>query len=314
MKKNTLKPLTPEQIENYSKNPDNIISDNDYRIIEENTLVVFEPFISNMMYDSIGAYSINCRLSRSIDLLKNGVEISPKRLIREIQNKVDCNLWDDLFCKKYFNNKVSELETDSNRFYNSYKIENDSLERKELYEFYVGAAAEVHELEETIELINEFRDLLLLAIPNLENDFKLKLHEHNERNKSETKKAATPHLKLIKQLSSNKDRNLIMQTNLFRMVIDKNLMDKNTDFDSFCFVFGDDCMPVKFKPLKWLASRQLLRELIEYLKHPDIKIPTSRYNLPPYFIDINDKQINELPTNRPRDAKIHDVLTNLAKI
>ena len=186
MKKNTLKPLTPEQIENYSKNPDNIISDNDYRIIEENTLVVFEPFISNMMYDSIGAYSINCRLSRSIDLLKNGVEISTKRLIREIQNKVDCNLWDDLFCKKYFNNKVSELETDSNRFYNSYKIENDSLERKELYEFYVGAAAEVHELEETIELINEFRDLLLLAIPNLENEFKLKLQDL-KKNKSDTK-------------------------------------------------------------------------------------------------------------------------------
>lgn len=124
----------------------------------------------------------------------------------------------------------------------------------------------------------------------------------------ELKSTNTPHPKLIKTLST------IQQKNLFDMLIDNELLSSETDFDSFCFVFGSYLMPNDFKPLKWLTNRQLLRELITELKHPDVIIRTTKYILPTYFIDKNDKPITELPTNTPKDLKIEHYLNNLAKI
>ncbi|NCB67323.1 MAG: hypothetical protein EOM47_00555 [Bacteroidia bacterium] len=138
---------------------------------------------------------------------------------------------------------------------------------------------------------------------------------YRQKNRSEFEPLAitlqstqTPHPKLIKTLS------IIQQKNLFDMLIDNKLLSSETDFNSFCFVFGSYLMPNDFKPLKWLKNRQLLRELITELKHPDVIVPTSKYILPNYFIDKNDKPITELPTNTPKDLKIEHYLNNLAKI
>lgn len=118
----------------------------------------------------------------------------------------------------------------------------------------------------------------------------------------------TPHPKLIKQLSTKQ------QQNLFEMLTNNDLLSKETDYKSYCFVFGSYLMPDNFKPLKWLKNRQLLRELITELKHPDVIIPTSKYILPNYFIDKYDKPIKELPNDTPKDLKIEHYLNNLANI
>lgn len=104
------------------------------------------------------------------------------------------------------------------------------------------------------------------------------------------------------------------QTKLFRMLKDKNFLPLDADFDSFCFVFGNSIKPDNFKPLQWLQNRQLLRELTKHLKRPDINIPTSKYKLPPYFIDKHKNSILELPTNNQKAADIFDSLPDLTKI
>lgn len=119
----------------------------------------------------------------------------------------------------------------------------------------------------------------------------------------------SPPAKLIKSLTINK------QNYLYSKLTEKSLfLPVGTDFDSFCFVFGNSPKPENFKPLKWLKNRQLLREIIITLKHPDITIPTSKYKLPPYFLDEKGNPIAELPTNTPKDLKIEHYIDDLAKM
>ena len=118
-----------------------------------------------------------------------------------------------------------------------------------------------------------------------------------------------PPAKLIKSLTKTQ------QAYLYSKLTEKSLfLPVGTDFDNFCFVFGNSMKPENFKPLKWLKNRQFLRELITTLKHPDITIPTSKYKLPPYFLDEKEKPIAELPTNTPKGLKIEHYITDLAKM
>ena len=118
-----------------------------------------------------------------------------------------------------------------------------------------------------------------------------------------------PPAKLIKSLTETQ------QTYLYSKLTEKSLfLPVGTDFDNFCFVFGNSMKPENFKPLKWLKNRQFLRELITTLKHPDITIPTSKYKLPSYFLNKEGEPIKELPTNTPKDLKIEHYITDLAKM
>jgi len=107
-----------------------------------------------------------------------------------------------------------------------------------------------------------------------------------------------PPAKLIKTLSENQ------QKYLFNQLTENSLfLPKETDFKSFCFVFGNSITPDNFNCLQWLKNKQLLRELITELKHPDIEITKNKFYLPDYFSDKKDKPILYLPTNKPKTDK-----------
>lgn len=106
---------------------------------------------------------------------------------------------------------------------------------------------------------------------------------------------------LIKNLKKNQ------QEFLYRQLTEKGTyLDEKTDYQSFCYVFGNSVKPDNFSPLKWMQNRQVLRILITELKHPDISITKSKYSLPPYFIDKNDKQLKELPNNKAHNDNIFE--------
>ena len=90
------------------------------------------------------------------------------------------------------------------------------------------------------------------------------------------------------------------QNFLYNKLTENSLfLPKETDFESFCFVFGNSEQPKDFKPLQWMQNKQLLRELITVLKHPDIKkISKSKYPLPAFFIDEKQKTILYLPNEK----------------
>ncbi len=114
--------------------------------------------------------------------------------------------------------------------------------------------------------------------------------------------------KLIKSLTENQ------QNYLYNKLTENNLfIPAETDFNSFCFVFGNSIKPDDFKPLYWLQNKQLLRELITKLKHPDTFITTNKFTLPNYFIDRKEKTILYLPPNRPRLDNLSDEIEKIMK-
>lgn len=113
---------------------------------------------------------------------------------------------------------------------------------------------------------------------------------------------------LIKSLSEKK------QASLYKNLTEKSLfLPIDTDYDSFCFVFGNDKEPNNFIRLEWQQNKQLLRELITELKHPDIEISKNKYTLPPYFNDKKKKNIDYLPTNKPKPQTESEKLKDIVK-
>ncbi len=74
------------------------------------------------------------------------------------------------------------------------------------------------------------------------------------------------------------------------------LSKKDTDYSSFCYVFGGSMKPENFISLKWLQNVQLLRELLKPIlyNYREYKI-----DVPPYFKKKKGEIINHLPSNKP---------------
>jgi hypothetical protein len=115
-------------------------------------------------------------------------------------------------------------------------------------------------------------------------------------------------IRLIKSLSENQQiflYNKLTENSLFLPI--------DSDFVSFCFVFGNSLKPNDFKPLQWMQNKQLLRELITELKHPDIEISKNRYILPAFFIDEKQKTILYLPTNKIKSDILSTKIVEISK-
>ena len=118
----------------------------------------------------------------------------------------------------------------------------------------------------------------------------------------------TPPPKLTKSLSESQ------QTFLYEKLTENSLfLPIDSDFASFCFVFGNSLKPNNFKPLQWMQNKQLLRELIAELKHPNIFITTNKYTLPNYFIDEKGKTILYLPTDKKINNNLSNSIDKIAK-
>lgn len=147
--------------------------------------------------------------------------------------------------------------------------------------------------------ITNFQRNYLTPIANESNTKVLKFDDNDLINtifqiKSIIQSDKTEPAKLIKSLSETQ------QSYLYKQLTENSLfLPIETDCESFCFVFGNSEQPKDFKPLQWMQNKQLLRELITVLKHPDIKkISKSKYLLPAFFIDEKQKTILYLPNEK----------------
>jgi len=119
-----------------------------------------------------------------------------------------------------------------------------------------------------------------------------------------------PPIQLTRTLKSTQ------QEYLFNKLIEKELfLPKNTNIESFCYVFGGCVKPDNFEALEWRHNMQTLRELIVGLKNPNIKITTHQYPIPPYF-KKDGKIIKHLPGNKEikttESKKIAEYIKNIA--
>ena len=187
-----------------------------------------------------------------------------------------------LFCKSYFERQARKYK---------------QIEFIEPFNFYLKC------IEASIDFSTSFDNALLSFqyLNKMQPIFETALYELlQEFGQTDSPK------KLIKTLDEKK------QSYLFSALTENSLFfSTETDFASFCFVFGNSKQQDDFKPLQWMQNKQLLRELIAELKHPDIFITTNKYTLPNYFIDEKGNTILYLPT----DKKINNKLSNsIAKI
>lgn len=145
------------------------------------------PFETAMIYpDEVDA------LKKSIEILKCGQYSKPqfKNRILEI-NAVP--FWDDLFLLEHYSaakeRTIKSIEKEQTQ-YDSDPDKDDFLTKHNFEQWLQDKQQKIKDIINIIELTTEFRTLLNEAFPYLENEFKLKLQEHNEQNKSETKRAA----------------------------------------------------------------------------------------------------------------------------
>lgn len=263
-------------------------------------------------------YSENIdKLKTSIEILKSG-DFSEKVLRTKIRNDCAPVAWRDLFSLKTYTQAKLICENNLDKLQSDFDNEDDEYTRLCLIDDINRYKNKLSTINEIILLATDFKDRILGVIPDFKDICAKLLQEHNklqsqwqnevmEREKRIAEKIIpkpapdpTPS-KLIKSLIDNQ------QDFLFSKLTENSLfLPTETDYKSFCFVFGNSIKPDKFIPLQWLQNKQLLRELITELKHPDIEITKNKYTLPAFFIDTKEKNILYLPTNKPKN----DILSN----
>ncbi len=145
------------------------------------------PFETVMIYtDEVDA------LKKSIEILKCGQYSKPmfKNRILEIHA---VPFWDDLFLLKRYSaakeHTIKSIEKEQTQYDNN-PDKDDFLIKSNFEQWLQDKYQKIKDIINIIELTTEFRTLLNEAFPYLEDEFKLKLQEHNKLNKSETKRAA----------------------------------------------------------------------------------------------------------------------------
>jgi hypothetical protein len=73
------------------------------------------------------------------------------------------------------------------------------------------------------------------------------------------------------------------QNFLFEQLKSGGFIAEDSDYNSFCHVFGGNQKPEQFKQLEWLKTKQLLRELLLPLIHLFISFPELKRQVPHYF-------------------------------
>jgi hypothetical protein len=90
---------------------------------------------------------------------------------------------------------------------------------------------------------------------------------------------------------------------------------KDTNYSHLKFVFGGTAIPDKEKPferLKWLRTKQLLRELLKGIKHTDTSIAELERQVPNFFVDKKNNPFS-LAKNKEAPSAESDYIKDLIK-
>ena len=121
-------------------------------------------------------------LNKSIKILENKEPFSEKLLIGSLLN-LNPDYWNDLFSLKLYNETIKEHENNLPNLESSFESEDDLWAKNKLRTELILTKSNIKSLHDTIEMTNEFRRLMLVAIHDLETQFKQKFDEYNEQQK-----------------------------------------------------------------------------------------------------------------------------------
>ncbi|KAA6314462.1 hypothetical protein EZS27_034922, partial [termite gut metagenome] len=102
---------------------------------------------------------------------------------------------------------------------------------------------------------------------------------------------------------------------IFERLTKAGFLPQDTNYSHFKFMFGGTAIPDNekpFKPLQWLKAKQLLIELLEGIKHTDMKITELKRQVPNFFINYENKPLS-LPNRKERANPYSDYISDLIK-
>lgn len=117
------------------------------------------------------------------------------------------------------------------------------------------------------------------------------------------------HLRLA-QLKTNLSNT--QRTLLYDLLVENKFIPDETDKDGFNWVFGGNNKKYTSFKIKWLKNKQLLRELLIPLKHPETKISDIKRIIPQIFIDTKCNAIT-LANNKSVPSQDSDKLSEIHK-
>ncbi len=154
----------------------------DIKKIEENTDTISLTFKSRDIRNDSVNYEVYSTIVRSIRVLESeSVEFSIPILIKNIQNDVAPEEWDDLFALKKYNEVLFELQNRYDSEKSSHDNEVDKLQQKYFMEKANNTSSVIGMLKKIIVFKTDFRRLLLEVIPDLEIQFKQKFDAEQQK-------------------------------------------------------------------------------------------------------------------------------------
>lgn len=284
-------------------------------------------FISRKIFNRYGnGFDID-NLHKCIEILKSK-QFAKKRLKYDLLDISVSVFWTDLYYLNFYDTTIAELKSKLDTVKSRYECEDDIDDQYEYKKRLDLIQSNIEALNTIIELTKQVRQLMLVAIPDIETLWEQKLIEHNElqenwkaeilereqiraekvkkRNAIKKPDSTPPPKPFAGLLIDLSDKQLDKLFELIKEFINIERPDRQ----SFDFIFGGKDKPNQFKPIEWIANKQFLRDLLTGLQKEEtynIQNTNTRElsneikrQIELFFIDNDTKQPLKLPKNNNR--------------
>jgi hypothetical protein len=230
-------------------------------------------------FDNLILFEDNCidTLHKCIEILRSE-QFAKKRLKFSLLDTLASEFWNDLYYLNYYDTTIAELERKLDTVKNSYECEDDYDDKYQYKKQLDRIQSDIEALSTIIELTKQVRQLILIAIPDIETLWEQKLIEHNAlQEKSEAEKLE--HEVMQAEIRKNKlnaiqkpdteiqtSNNLKTDNNGLQKrkfpIIDLEKYDSDKIYEKFnnvVFVCSKDCFT------SWLVNGIQCSEKIQYI-------------------------------------------------
>jgi hypothetical protein len=270
-------------------------------------------------------------LKKSIEIIKSD-EYSKRDFKMKIFSIHAPEFWKDLYWLQWYeeikNNTEASFKKQQTDFNNN--PDKDDIDFKYRFDqVKIFKQKNLEDIDNIINLVKEFRDLINKAMPELEDEFKRLLLEHNDFQVSEAEKDKARDEERKRLRNARKINIPRLQTNLtsdqraqlFTELVEGAFISNNTAKDCFNWAIGvtnekEPIQPGKWQPIEWIKNKQLCRELLEAIKSDEI-IKAEMERLTPALFSLEGEPL-KLAKARPRpdidSDKIIEIVKNLATV
>jgi hypothetical protein len=307
----------------------------DYEKIRKNSSFVSRHFFDKRVdfpldYGNIHLEEVEA-LKKSIEIIKSGEYSKPYLKQNRLFDHAPA-FWKDLYWLEYYENgknttkaSFEKQQTD----FNNNPDKDDILLKYRFDQVKIFKQKNLEDIDNIINLVKEFRDLINKAMPELEDEFKRLLLEHNDFQVSEAEKDKARDEERKRLRNARKINIPRLQTNLtsdqraqlFTELVEGAFISNNTAKDCFNWAIGvtnekEPIQPGKWQPIEWIKNKQLCRELLEAIKSDEI-IKAEMERLTPALFSLEGEPL-KLAKARPRpdidSDKIIEIVKNLATV